>query len=206
MKEYTFTVSNPYSFNDYSSCFKFKKSWEGKIRIESSTENCIVATVSAECTRFDISLVRYYRGKDGNNSYCFTITNWNAEGGKGFGGLLARSNGYSAYNDDQLHRGIDNPIDRLSATYAIGKLIEVFEEKRKITQKDTRLKVVDELFYCFGEVLDMYNERYSWNEEYGIICNNREDADQIANVFDDMYDTGTCEVGTFYDKYFVRNF
>lgn len=112
------------------------------------------------------------------------------------------------YNDDQLRDGIENPIDRLSATYAIGKLIKVFEEKGKITQKNnTRLKIVDELFYCLGKVLDMYNERYSWNEEYGIICESREDADEIANVFDDMYDCGTCEVGTFYDdKYFVRNF
>ena len=200
MKEYTFTVSNPkYSFNDYSPYFRFKESWEGKIRIESSTENCIVATVSAECTRFDISLVRYYRSKDGNNSYCFAITNWNAEGGKGFGGLLARSNGYSAYNDDQLHRGIDNPIDRLSATYAVGKLIEIFEDKK------TGMNEVDELFKSVGKILDAHNERYSWSEEFGIICEDREDADEIANVFDDMYNTGTCEVGTFYNKYFVRN-
>lgn len=202
MKEYTFTVSNPkYSFNDYSPCFRFKESWEGKIRIESSTENCIVATVSAECTRFDISLVRYYRSKDGDHSYCFTITNWNAEGGKGFGGLLARNNGYSVYNDDQLHRGIENPVDRLSATYAVGKLIEIFEDK-----KIEKIRRVDELFRCIGKTLDTYNKRYFWDETYGIICNNREDADEIANVFDDMYDTGTCEVGTFYDKYFVRNF
>lgn len=198
MKEYTFTVSNPkYSFNDYSPCFRFKESWEGKIYIESSTENCIVATVSAECTRFDISLVRYYRSKDGDHSYCFTITNW---GDKGFGGLLARHNGYSVYNDDQLRRGIDNPVDRLSATYAVGKLIEIFEDKKTGTNE------VDELFKSVGKILDARNERYSWNEEFGIICESREDADEIANVFDDIYDCGTCEVGTFYDKYFVRNF
>lgn len=198
MKEYTFTVSNPkYSFNDYSSCFKFKENWEGKIRIESSTENCIVATVSAECTRFDISLVRYYCSKDGDHSYCFTITNW---GDKGFGGILARHNGYSVYNDDQLRRGIDNPVDRLSATYAVGKLIEIFEDKGMIDE-------VDELFKSFGKTLEARNERYSWNEEFGIVCENREDADEIANVFDDMYGIGTCEVGTFNDdKYFVRNF
>ena len=197
-KEYEFTVTEPkYSFNDYSSCFRFKESWEGKIRIESSTENCIVATVSAECTRFDISLVRYYRSKDGDHSYCFTITNW---GGKGFGGILARHNGYSVYNDDQLHNGIDNPVDRLSATYAVGKLIEIFEDK-KVTMDE-----VDKLFKTVGKILDARNERYFWNEEYGIICESREDADEIANVFDDMYDCGTCEVGTFYDKYFVRNF
>lgn len=204
MKEYTFTVSNPkYSLNDYSAYFKFKDSWKGKIRIESSTENCIVATVSAECSRFDISLVRYYRCKDGTDCYCFTITNWNAEGGKGFGGLLskllARSDGYSAYNDDQLHRGIDNPIDRLSATYAIGKLIEIFEDKGTVDE-------VDELFKSVGKILDARNERYSWSEEYGIICEDREDADEIADLFDDLYDCGTCEVGNYDDKYFVRNF
>ena len=200
MKEYTFTVSNPkYSFNDYSLCFRFKESWEGKIHIESFTENCIVATVSAECTRFDISLVRYYRSKDGDHSYCFTITNW---GGKGFGGILARHNGYSVYNDDQLHRGIDNPVDRLSATYAVGKLIEIFEDKKTKTGMDE----VDELFKNVGKILDARNERYSWSEEYGIICEDREDADLIADLFDDLYDCGTCKVGNYGEKYFVRNF
>lgn len=106
-----------------------------------------------------------------------------------------------------MRDGIKNPIDRLSATYAIGKLIEVFEEKRKVTQKDTRLKIVDELFYCFGKVLDMCNEKYSWDETHGIICDSREDADEIANIFDDMYDCGTCAVGNYYgERYFVRNF
>lgn len=105
------------------------------------------------------------------------------------------------YNDDQLRDGIKNPIDRLSATYAIGKLIEIFEGKK--TETDT----VDELFKSFGKTLDARNERYSWDETYGIICENMEDADEIANVFDDMYDTGTCEVGTYDDdKYFIRNF
>ena len=65
--------------------------------------------------------------------------------------------------------------------------------------------MVDELFIRVGKTI-AHNERYSWDETYGIICDSREDADEIANVFDDMYDCGTCEVGTFYDKYFVRNF
>lgn len=47
-----------------------------------------------------------------------------------FGGILTRSFGYSMYNDDQLRDGIKNPIDRLSATYAIGKLIGIFEGKK----------------------------------------------------------------------------
>lgn len=154
-KEYEFTVTEPLYNNEYAKYFKYKDSWNGKIKIESATENCIIATASAECTRFDIVLTKYYTDKDGNNSYCFTIPNWR------FGGILTRNFGYSMYNDDQLRDGIKNPIDRLSATYAIGKLIEVFEEKRKVTQKDTRLKIVDELFYCFGKVLDMCNEKYS---------------------------------------------
>lgn len=195
-KEYEFTVTQPLYNNEYTKYFKYKKSWEGKIKVESITENCIVATVSAECTRFDIVLTKYYTSKDGENSYCFTIPNWR------FGGILSRSFVYSMYNDDQLRNGIENPIDRLSATYAVGKLIEIFEDK-----KAEKMRVVDELFRCVGKTLNDYNERYSWNEEYGIICESREDADEIANVFDDMYDCGTCEVGTFYDdKYFVRNF
>ena len=196
-KEFKFTVTEPLYNNEYSKYFKYKKSWEGKIKIESITENCIVATVSAECTRFDIVLTKYYTDKDGNNSYCFTMPNWR------FGGILARHYGYSMYNDDQLRHGIDNPIDRLSAVYAIGKLIEIFEHKKTGT-----IDEVDELFKSVGKTLDVRNERYSWNEGYGIIiCESREDADEIANVFDDMYDCGTCEVGTFNDdKYFVRNF
>ena len=195
-KEYTFEVVNPIYSNEYAKYFKYKDSWEGKIKIESITENCIVATASAECTRFDIVLTKYYTDKDGNNSYCFTMPNWR------FGGILTRHCGYSMYNDDQLRHRIDNPIDRLSAVYAIGKLIEIFEDK-----KVEKIRRVDELFKCVGKTLDSHNERYSWNEEYGIICESCEDADEIANVFDDMYDCGTCEVGTFYDdKYFVRNF
>lgn len=190
-KEYEFTVTEPLYNNEYAKYFKYKDSWNGKIKIESATENCIIATASAECTRFDIVLTKYYTDKDGDNSYCFTIPNWR------FGGILARHCGYSMYNDDQLRNGIDNPIDRLSAVYAIGKLIEIFE--------DEKMGMVDELFRCVGKTL-AHNERYSWDETYGIICDSREDADEIANVFDDMYDCGTCEVGTFYDKYFVRNF
>lgn len=194
-KEYEFTVIEPTYNNEYAKYFKYKDSWNGKIKIESATENCIIATASAECTRFDIVLTKYYTSKDGENSYCFTMPNWK------FGGILTRSFGYSMYNDDQLRDGIKNPIDRLSATYAIGKLIEIFEDKKTGT-----LDEVDELFKSVGKILDTRNERYSWNEEFGIICEDREDADEIANVFDDMYNTGTCEVGTFYDKYFVRNF
>ena len=190
-KEYEFAVTEPLYNNEYAKYFKYKDSWNGKIKIESATENCIIATASAECTRFDIVLTKYYTDKDGNNSYCFTIPNWR------FGGILTRGCGYSMYNDDQLRNGIDNPIDRLSAVYAIGKLIEIFEDKK--------MGMVDELFRRVGKTL-AHNERYSWNEEYGIICDSREDADEIANVFDDMYDCGTCEVGTFYNKYFVRNF
>lgn len=190
-KEFEFTVTEPLYNNEYAKYFKYKKSWEGKIKIESITENCIVATASAECTRFDIVLTKYYTDKDGNNSYCFTIPNWR------FGGILTRHCGYSMYNDDQLRNGIDNPIDRLSAVYAIGKLIEIFE--------DEKMGMVDELFIRVGKTI-AHNERYSWDETYGIICDSREDADEIANVFDDMYECGTCEVGTFYDKYFVRNF
>lgn len=194
-KEYEFTVIEPTYNNEYAKYFKYKDSWNGKIKIESLTENCIIATASAECTRFDIVLTKYYTSKDGENSYCFTMPNWK------FGGILTRSFGYSMYNDDQLRDGIKNPIDRLSATYAIGKLVEIFEDKKTGTLDD-----VDELFKSVGKILDARNERYSWNEEFGIICEDREDADEIANVFDDMYNTGTCEVGTFYDKYFVRNF
>lgn len=197
MTNYTFMVTKPlYDNGEYERYFKYKDWWEGKIKIESATENCIVATASAECTRFDIVLTKYYASKDGNNSYCFTMPNWR------FGGILARSYGYSMYNDDQLRHRIDNPIDRLSAVYAIGKLIEIFEDK-----KIEKIRRVDELFRCVGKALDAHNKRYSWDETYGIICENREDADEIANVFDDMYDCGTCEVGTFNDdKYFVRNF
>ena len=194
-KEYEFTVTEPTYNNEYAKYFKYKDSWNGKIKIESVTENCIIATASAECTRFDIVLTKYYTSKDGENSYCFTMPNWK------FGGILTRSFGYSMYNDDQLRDGIKNPIDRLSATYAIGKLVEIFEDKKTGTLDD-----VDKLFKSVGKILDARNERYSWNEEFGIICEDREDADEIANVFDDMYNTGTCEVGTFYDKYFVRNF
>ena len=193
-KEYEFTVIKPTYNNEYAKYFKYKDSWNGKIKIESVTENSIIATASAECTRFDIVLTKYYTSKDGENSYCFTMPNWK------FGGILTRSFGYSMYNDDQLRDGIKNPIDRLSATYAIGKLVEIFEDKK------TGMNEVDELFKSVGKILDARNERYSWNEEFGIICEDREDADEIANVFDDMYNTGTCEVGTFYDKYFVRNF
>ena len=190
-KEYEFAVTEPLYNNEYAKYFKYKDSWNGKIKIESATENCIIATASAECTRFDIVLTKYYTDKDGDNSYCFTIPNWR------FGGILARHCGYSMYNDDQLRNGIDNPIDRLSAVYAIGKLIEIFE--------DEKMGMVDELFRRVGKTI-VHNKRYSWDETYGIICDSREDADEIANVFDDMYDCGTCEVGNYNDKYFVRNF
>lgn len=192
-KEYEFTVTEPFYNNEYEKYFKYKDSWNGKIKIESATENCIIATASAECTRFDIVLTKYYTDKDGDNIYCFTIPNWR------FGGILARHCGYSMYNDDQLRNGIDNPIDRLSAVYAIGKLIEIFEDKDK-------MGMIDELFRCVGKILDSNNENYSWDETYGIICESREDADEIANVFDDMYDCGTCVVGNYDEKYFVRNF
>lgn len=193
-KEYEFTVTEPTYNNEYAKYFKYKDSWNGKIKIESATENCIVATASAECTRFDIVLTKYYTSKDGENSYCFTMPNWK------FGGILTRSFGYSMYNDDQLRDGIKNPIDRLSATYAVGKLIDIFEDKK------TGMDEVDELFKSVGKILDSRNERYYWSEEFGIICEDREDADRIADVFDDMYDYGTCEVGNYDDKYFVRNF
>lgn len=193
-KEYEFTVIEPTYNNEYAKYFKYKDSWNGKIKIESATENCIIATASAECTRFDIVLTKYYTSKDGENSYCFTMPNWK------FGGILTRSFGYSMYNDDQLRDGIKNPIDRLSAVYAIGKLIEIFEDKK------TGMDEVDELFKSVGKILDARNERYSWNEEFGIICEDREDADEIADLFDDMYDCGTCVVGNYDEKYFVRNF
>lgn len=193
-KEYEFTVTEPLYNNEYAKYFKYKDSWNGKIKIESATENCIIATASAECTRFDIVLTKYYTDKDGNNSYCFTMPNWR------FGGILTRNFSYSMYNDDQLRDGISNPIDRLSAVYAIGKLIEIFEDKK------TGMDEVDELFKSVGKILDARNERYSWSEEYGIICEDREDADEIADLFDDLYDCGTCEVGNYDDKYFVRNF
>ena len=122
-KEYVFEVLNPIYRKEYAKCFKYEDSWFGKIRIESVTENCIIATASAKCTRFDIVLAKYYTSKNGDNSYCFTMPNWR------FGGILARHYGYSMYNDDQLLNGIENPIDRLSAVYAIGKLIEIFEER-----------------------------------------------------------------------------
>ena len=192
-KEYEFTVTEPTYNHEYAKYFKYKDSWNGKIKIESVTENSIIATASAECTRFDIVLTKYYTSKDGENSYCFTMPNWK------FGGILSRSFGYSMYNDDQLRDGIKNPIDRLSATYAVGKLIEIFEDK-------TGMNEVDELFKSVGKILDTRNERYSWSEEFGIICEDREDADEIADLFDDLYDCGTCIVGNYDEKYFVRNF
>ena len=124
MKEYTFTVTEPrYSVvENYSKYFKYDESWDGVIRINSIMKDCIIATVGARGTRFDISLVRYYKGKN-NNEYAFVISNW----GKGFGGILTTSTTYSMYNDERLME-IENPIDRLSATFAIGKLIEIMEE------------------------------------------------------------------------------
>lgn len=46
-KEYEFTVIEPTYNNEYAKYFKYKDSWNGKIKIESATENCIIATASA---------------------------------------------------------------------------------------------------------------------------------------------------------------
>ena len=124
-KHYTFEVTQPrYSGNEFQDIFKYEKSWEGKIKIEYKTKRCIIATASAKGTRFDISLTKYWVGKDGSCEYGFVITNWS----DGVGGILSRSYTFTNYNYGKLDK-IWNKVDRLSATYALGKLMEIIEKE-----------------------------------------------------------------------------
>ena len=124
-----YKVTKPiYSCTDYDRLFKHNDFWTVQIVLHFQSENLIIATASARCSRFDIVLCRYYESNYGNSfcgsSFCFTITNWC--NGRGLGGALSKTTTYSNYNDEQLRRGgMDNDIDILSATFALGKLMEI---------------------------------------------------------------------------------
>lgn len=123
-KNYTFEVTQPkYYSNEFDDIFRYEKSWKGKIKIEYKTKRCIIATASAKCTRFDISLTKYWVGKD-SCEYGFVITNWY----DGIGGILSRSYTFTNYNYEKLEK-MWSRVDRLSATYALGKLMEIIEKE-----------------------------------------------------------------------------
>ena len=123
-KNYDYKVEKPkYTMYDFGGAFDHRDSWDGKIKIEYITKRCLIATASARCSRFDITLVKNWVSKDGKDcEYSFVVSNWK----DGFGGTLAKWISYSDRNYEMTEQ-IDNRIDRLSLTFALGKLIEIME-------------------------------------------------------------------------------
>ena len=73
---------------------------------------------------------------------------------------------------------------------------EVQERIGKVKNgKLDRTDVIDMLFMELGMLLDDA-EDYLWDDEWGIICRTEKEAEIIADLFDAMYQEGTCTTGT----------
>ncbi len=80
----------------------------------------------------------------------------------------------------------------------IGEKGQAYRSPDSRTGEMDRSEIIDGIFKSIGKMLDGA-EDYWWSDEWGIICRTREQAETIADLFDDMYQEGVCVTGT-WDK------
>ena len=89
-----------------------------------------------------------------------------------------------------------NKDERFDATTNWPRVERIAAEIINAALRRDRIDLIDDIFHLCAELACVEgaggNGKFGWNDDFGIICEDLNEADAIANLFDAMYEEQVC--------------